>query len=55
MSDLISRLRDGVYGINRIPLCSEAADALEAQAKRIAELTEEIVSHERPINSGRHG
>jgi hypothetical protein len=37
--DLIARLRESsnaTYG--RIPWCDEAADALEAQAKRIVEL-----------------
>ena len=27
--DLVKRLRGGVYGLNRIPLCEEAANALE--------------------------
>lgn len=32
---LAARLRSGVYGINRIALCSEAADALDAQAAEL--------------------
>lgn len=27
--DIVKRLRTGVYGINRIELCSEAADEIE--------------------------
>ena len=34
---LVQRLRSGVYGINRIALCEEAAAALEVQAAQIAE------------------
>jgi len=29
MIDIVSRLRTGVYGIDRIPLCIEAADEIE--------------------------
>jgi len=28
MTDIVERLRGGVYGTNRIPLCSEAADEI---------------------------
>jgi len=41
MTDLVDRLRGGVYGINRIPLCYEAADAIEAQAREIERLKAE--------------
>lgn len=27
--DIVERLRDGVYGLNRIELCKEAADEIE--------------------------
>lgn len=42
MSELVKRLRGGVYGLDRIPLCEEAADALEAQIKHIARLERSI-------------
>lgn len=29
LSDIVERLRGGVYGIDRIPLCKEAADEIE--------------------------
>jgi hypothetical protein len=29
MDDIVQRLRGGVYGINRIQLCLEAADEIE--------------------------
>lgn len=32
---LIQRLRGGVYGLNRIALCEEAADEIEAQQRTI--------------------
>ena len=34
---LVSRLRGGVYGINRIRLCAEAADRIEYLENRLAE------------------
>lgn len=40
MSDLIARLRDAEY--YGYEVCKEAADALEAQARRIAELEEQL-------------
>lgn len=41
MSDLIKRLRGGVYGLDRIPLCTEAADAIEARDAELAALRAE--------------
>ncbi len=35
--DLINRLRGGVYGINRIALCAEAADELLRQNAQLDE------------------
>ena len=29
MIDIVERLRNGVYGTNRIPLCAEAAEEIE--------------------------
>lgn len=29
MTDIVERLRGGVYGMNRIPLCTEAADEIK--------------------------
>ena len=29
MTDIVERLRHGVYGTDRIPLCAEAADEIE--------------------------
>lgn len=36
--ELIKKLRHGVYGINRIQLCLDAADRLEALVKRVQDL-----------------
>jgi hypothetical protein len=33
--NMIERLRGGVYGLNRIALCSEAADEIERQQKEL--------------------
>ena len=38
MTNLIERLRGGVYGIDRIPLCAEAADELERLTADVAQL-----------------
>jgi len=42
MSDIVDRLRGGVYGIDRIPLCAEAANHIEAQAERVRVLREAL-------------
>lgn len=42
MTDITERLRHGVYGINRIALCSEAADAIESRDATIAELRAQV-------------
>jgi hypothetical protein len=39
---LIERLRGGVYGLNRIELCHEAADTIEAQAAEIERLRDAL-------------
>ena len=40
MDDLVQRLRGGVYGINRIELCVEAADEIERLRKMNSDLTD---------------
>lgn len=61
--DLIERLRHGVYGIDRIPLCAEAADALERLTQPVGEvdaigwLTDDgrvTVDPAAPIKFGKH-
>ena len=37
MTDIVERLRHGVYGIDRIPLCHEAADEIERLRAELAE------------------
>ena len=40
--DLVSHLRGGVYGMNRIALCSQAADEIEALRKSQTDLLEAL-------------
>ena len=45
--DLVQRLRGGVYGINRIPLCIEAADEIErlrAEEQRLCSVVASVNS-----------
>jgi len=38
MTDIVERLRGGVYGIDRIPLCAEAANEIERLRAEVAAL-----------------
>lgn len=40
--DIVERLRDGVYGLNHIELCKEAADEIERLRKIIESMDSEL-------------
>lgn len=40
--ELVKRLQGGVYGINRIPLCEEAAATIQALQARVKELEAQL-------------
>lgn len=42
--DIVERLRDGVYGLNRIELCKEAADEIERLRQIIESMDAELDS-----------
>lgn len=43
MNTLVQRLRGGVYGVNRIPLCHEAADRIEQLEHEVFHLKRALV------------
>lgn len=47
MTDIVERLRNGVYGTNRIPLCAEAAEEIERLREHAVILASTVEAVER--------